>query len=226
MEFFDALETIDELELDHLDDMAPGKGGPPTMEDNGGATRAIGRGVGNGGVNSSGGEGNGEGSGGGLWGRLPPPTGFDALTPQEQVAAVVAEGGVPFELCGKAWEQKCHVERVSELVSATKDRVAREKGIDRSALRAQTVTEADTAPEPLELSLYDQARGVIGRMQLGQDITKFELPATFLTPFSAIQATEDVLTIISGTERELPDWQALSDPALTPLERFTPNPKP
>ena len=58
-------------------------------------------------------------------------------------------------------------------------------------------------------------------MQLGQDITKFELPANFLTPFSATQATEDVLTVISGTERGLEDWKSLSDVQnLDAMERF------
>lgn len=197
-EFFDALDTIEEL-----DAYDPSVSGASTKEKSDGGTEAGG---GDGGVAA------GEGP--------PPPVGFHVLSPQEQVASVVAEGGVPFQLCGRSWEQKHHVERMGELLAATKDRVAREKGIDRNALLAQKASEPDTAPEPPEVSLYDQAKGVIGRMQLGQDITKFELPATFLTPFSAIQASEDVLTIISGTEREFEDWYALSDPKLEPLERF------
>lgn len=147
---------------------------------------------------------------------------FHDLTPQQQVASVVAEGGVPFELCCQSWTQTRHVRRMEELLNATKERVAREKNVDRAAAIAERRRQSmDAAPEPPEMSLYDQAKGVIGRMQLGQDITKFELPANFLTPFSATQATEDVLTVISGTERDLEDWKSLSDVQnLDATERF------
>ena len=147
---------------------------------------------------------------------------FHDLTPQQQVASVVAEGGVPFELCCQSWTQTRHVRRMEELLNATKERVAQEKNVDRAAAIAERRRQSiDAGSEPPEMSMYDQAKGVIGRMQLGQDITKFELPANFLTPFSATQATEDVLTVISGTERGLEDWKSLSDVQnLAPMERF------
>ena len=136
---------------------------------------------------------------------------FHDLSPQEQVARVEADGGIPFELCRQSWLQDQHVKRVAELLNATKERVAREKNVDRAATYAERRRMSIDTDDPPELSLYDQAKGVVGRMQLGQDITKFELPATFLTPFSAIQASEDVLTIIAGTERNEEDWKAMSD---------------
>ena len=91
---------------------------------------------------------------------------------------------------------------------------------DRAATYAARRRMSMDVEDPPEMSLYDQAKGVVGRMQLGQDITKLELPATFLTPFSAIQASEDVLTIIAGTERSDEDWKALSDASLDAETRF------
>jgi hypothetical protein len=152
------------------------------------------------------------------------PPSFHDLSPQAQVASVVADGGVPFELCSQSWTQSRHANRMEELLNATKERVAREAKIDRAAARRERrrrSMEGGGAAEPAEMSLYDQAKGVIGRMQLGQDITKFELPATFLTPFSACQASEDVLTIISGTElANAEGWSALTDPSSSAESRF------
>lgn len=145
---------------------------------------------------------------------------FHDLTPQEQVARVESEGGIPYELCRQSWTQEVHSRRVAELLNATKERVAREKNVDRAATYAARRRMSMDVEDPPEMSLYDQAKGVVGRMQLGQDITKFELPATFLTPFSAIQASEDVLTIIAGTERSDEDWKALSDASLDAETRF------
>ena len=199
-EFFDALDTLDVVD-DHT----------PRPSFNGSPTKVSGV-VENGGIDANGVSPHGEGTS--------PAVEFTSLSPQEQVASVVAEGGVPYKLCEKAWEQRFHVDRVGELLAATKERVAREKGVDRKAAMAKKASELENAPEPPEMSLYDQAKGVIGRMQLGQDITRFELPANFLTPFSAVQAAEDILTIICGTKRELSDWNALSDPKLDAMERF------
>ena len=145
---------------------------------------------------------------------------FHDLTPQEQVARVESEGGIPYELCRQSWTQEMHSRRVAELLNATKERVAREKNVDRAATYAARRRMSMDVEDPPEMSMYDQAKGVVGRMQLGQDITKFELPATFLTPFSAIQASEDVLTIIAGTERSDEDWKALSDASLDAETRF------
>ena len=117
-------------------------------------------------------------------------------------------------------DAEVHSRRVAELLNATKERVAREKNVDRAAAYAARRRMSMDVEDPPEMSLYDQAKGVVGRMQLGQDITKFELPATFLTPFSAIQASEDVLTIIAGTERSDEDWKALSDASLDAETRF------
>ena len=145
---------------------------------------------------------------------------FHDLSPQEQVSRVESEGGIPFELCRQSWTQEVHSRRVAELLNATKERVAREKNVDRAATYAARRRMSTDSEDTPETSLYDQAKGMVGRLQMGQDITKFELPATFLTPFSAILATEDVLTIISGTERSDEDWKALSDLRLDCETRF------
>lgn len=136
---------------------------------------------------------------------------FHDLSPQEQVAKVEQDGGIPYELCRDPWSQELHVRRINELLNATKERVAREKNVDRAAANTARRRMSLQEDDPPEMSMYDQAKGVVGRMQMGQDITKFELPATFLTPFSAIQASEDVLTIIAGTERSDKEWRDMSD---------------
>ena len=61
---------------------------------------------------------------------------FHDLTPQEQVARVESEGGIPYELCRQSWTQEMHSRRVAELLNATKERVAREKNVDRAATYA------------------------------------------------------------------------------------------
>lgn len=148
------------------------------------------------------------------------PAEFLELTPQEQVASVVKEGGVPFELCGYAWNQGRHTDRIQRLLAATKDRVAREKGVDRAAAkaRARATLKNDTSSDTEDVAA--QAKSLMGTLKMGQDISKFELPATFLTPFSAIQATEDVLTIICGTERDLETWRSMSDVGVPTVQRF------
>lgn len=56
-------------------------------------------------------------------------------------------------------------------------------------------------------SLLAQARVIVGKLKIGQDLTAFELPASFLTPFSTVQAmAEDQLMAFEGCER---DWAAL-----------------
>ena len=144
---------------------------------------------------------------------------FHDLTPQEQVKFVERDGGIPYELCRDAWSQERHALRINELVNATKERVAREKNVDRAAANVTKRRMSRDEEDPPEMSMYDQAKGVVGRMQMGQDITKFELPATFLTPFSAIQASEDVLTIIAGTERSDKEWRDMSDTETCDVEQ-------
>ena len=114
---------------------------------------------------------------------------FHDLTPQEQVARVESEGGIPYELCRQSWTQEVHSRRVAELLNATKERVAREKNIDRAATYAARRRMSMDVEDPPEMSLYDQAKGVVGRMQLGQDITKFELPACPYTVPAAATGT-------------------------------------
>ena len=186
-EFFDALDTLEEVDMG--DASVRGKRKHKHARENGDGRGAA----------------------------APASRGGDAPSGREELAVVVAEGGVPFRLCSKSWEQKPHVDRMAELSAATRRRIAREKGVDHDEMLAKRAQELDGAPEPPEMSLYDQAKGVIGRMKLGQDITRFELPATFLTPFSAIQASEDVLTIFKGSEL---DWNKLGDLRLDPVERF------
>ncbi|ACO66261.1 predicted protein, partial [Micromonas commoda] len=65
---------------------------------------------------------------------------------------------------------------------------------------------------------------LMGTLKMGQDISRFELPATFLTPFSAIQATEDILTIISGTERDIDAWRSMSDTGVGTVQSSFPLP--
>ena len=67
--------------------------------------------------------------------------------------------------------------------------------------------------------MYDQAKGVIGRMQLGRtspSSSSGQLPH----PVQRHAGTEDVLTVISGTERGR-KLKSLSDVQnLAPMERF------
>ena len=148
------------------------------------------------------------------------PADFLELSPQEQVASVVKEGGVPFELCGYAWSQGRHTDRMQQLLAATKDRVAREKGVDRAVAKAKAraASKNDTSSETEDVAA--QAKSLMGTLKMGQDISRFELPSTFLTPFSAIQATEDILTIISGTERDIDAWRSMSDTGVGTVQRF------
>ena len=84
--------------------------------------------------------------------------------------------------------------------------------------RARATLKNDTSSDTEDVAA--QAKSLMGTLKMGQDISKFELPATFLTPFSAIQATEDVLTIICGTERDLETWRSMSDVGVPTVQRF------
>ena len=96
------------------------------------------------------------------------PANFLELTPQEQVASVVKEGGVPFELCGYAWNQGRHTDRIQRLLAATKDRVAREKGVDRAVAkaRARATLKNDTSSDTEDVAA--QAKSLMGRSRWGR----------------------------------------------------------
>ena len=101
---------------------------------------------------------------------------FHDLSPQEQVSRVESEGGIPFELCRQSWTQEVHSRRIAELLNATKERVAREKNVDRAATYAARRRMSIDAEDPPEMSLYDQAKGVVGRMQLGRTSPSLSSP--------------------------------------------------
>ena len=94
------------------------------------------------------------------------------------------------------------------------------EGVDRAVAKAKAraASKNDTSSETEDVAA--RAKSLMGTLKMGQDISRFELPATFLTPFSAIQATEDILTIISGTERDIDAWRSMSDTGVGTVQRF------
>lgn len=117
---------------------------------------------------------------------------------------------LPFAI-GRPWQQKRYMANLKEYSNNLKASFAAAASESAESVASSEGAEVEEKRE----SLLSQGRRFVKKLKLNQDLTNMEMPASFLTPFTTLQGTDEIIMVLCGADLDLSGFDSRE-----PVERF------